>query len=94
MPMKTIDNSCNVSTFQITVEGSIDASWSDWLNGAQIFNQKDAAGSQFTALRVRLEDQAALRGLLNRLWDLNLSLLYVRRTDFAGGRQNNQEKKG
>ncbi len=83
----------NASTFAIKVKGSIDASWSDFLSGAQILNKNDAAGNPFTELRIRLEDQAALRGLLNHLWDLNLCVISVRRTGFAGQLSNEKEKK-
>jgi hypothetical protein len=58
------------------VEGKIDASWSDWLCGMQLASRKEH-GMQVTTLSGILTDQAALRGLLNRLWDLNLVLRSV-----------------
>jgi len=63
--------------YQITVEGKIDTGWSDWLNGMRLVSRKEADGMQVTILSGVLSDQAALRGLLNRLWDLNLVLRSV-----------------
>jgi hypothetical protein len=94
MPIKLNETACHAGTYQITVEGKIEASWSDWLSGAQFFAQKDFAGNSLTTLQICLDDQAALRGLLNRLWDLNLCVLSVRRIDLAGQTQRNKEKKG
>ena len=70
-------------SYQITVEGKIDASWSDWLGGIQFVSRKEMDGMQVTTLSGILTDQAALRGLLNRLWDLNLVLRSVQQVDPA-----------
>ena len=69
--------------YQITVEGKIDESWSDWLGGMQLVLRKEATGMQITILTGVLTDQAALRGVLNRLWDLNLVLRSVQQVDPA-----------
>ena len=69
--------------YQITVEGKIDASWSNWLGSMQLVLRKEATGMQITILTGVLIDQAALRGVLNRLWDLNLVLRSVQQVDPA-----------
>jgi hypothetical protein len=69
--------------YQITIEGKIDANWSDWLSGMGLVSQKEADGMQVTILSGEIVDQAALRGLLNRLWDLNLVLRSVQQVDPA-----------
>jgi hypothetical protein len=69
--------------YQITVEGIIDASWSEWLEGMQLVSRKESDDMQVTTLSGILTDQAALRGLLNRLWDLNLVLRSVHQVDPA-----------
>ena len=69
--------------YQITIEGKIDANWSDWLSGMRLVSQKEANGMQVTILSGEIVDQAALRGLLNRLWDLNLVLRSVQQVDPA-----------
>ena len=67
--------------YQIQVIGKIDPSWSDWLGGMQLISRKEANGMQITTLSGELVDQAALRGLLNRLWDLNLVLISLQQVD-------------
>ncbi|MBN2149665.1 MAG: hypothetical protein JW726_19915 [Anaerolineales bacterium] len=69
--------------YQITVEGKIDSSWSDWLCGMQPTSWQESDGRQMTTLRGVLADQAALRGLLTRLWDLNLVLCALQQDDPA-----------
>lgn len=63
--------------YQIIVEGKIPESWSDWLGGVQLVSQKEDNEMIITTLSGPIPDQAALRGLLNRLWDLNLVLRAV-----------------
>jgi len=63
---------------EITVAGAFDPDWSSWLDGAV-----EPAGSDASPVTVITGsmDQATLRGVLNRLWDLNLSLISVVRRD-------------
>ena len=49
----------------------------------QLVSRKEADGMQVTTLSGVMIDQAALRGLLNRLWDLNLVLRSVQQVDPA-----------
>lgn len=69
--------------YRITVEGKIDPSWSDWLGGMQLATRKEANDMTVTTLIGVLVDQVALRGLLNRLWDLNLFVRSVEQADPA-----------
>lgn len=69
--------------YQITVEGKIDPSWSGWLDDLQLVSRKETDGMYLTTLSGAFTDQAALRGLLNRLWDLNLVLCSVQQVDPA-----------
>jgi hypothetical protein len=64
------------ATYEVRVQGRLDKSWSDWLNGATVAFEDEPGGLGITVLIARL-DQAALRGLLNRLWDLNLTVVSV-----------------
>jgi hypothetical protein len=62
--------------FRIKLEGRLEDSWSDWFEKMAVsFN-----GSE-TVLTGPIADQAALHGLLNRIRDLNVSLLSVERLD-------------
>jgi len=61
--------------YRIIIKGELDTGWSDWLNGFEIETVELADGSLVTWMTGRIADQAALRGMLNRLWDLNLELV-------------------
>jgi hypothetical protein len=63
-----------VVTYELLVEGRLDPAWSEWLEGMAITPQE----SGDTLLCGPLPDQAALYGLLNRLRDMNLKLVWVR----------------
>jgi hypothetical protein len=67
--------------YQITVEGKIDPSWSDWFNGMILVSRMEAEDMYITTLTGTVIDQVALRGLLNRLWDLNLVLCSIQQID-------------
>jgi hypothetical protein len=60
----------------------VDKRWFDWLDGLTMAFEHDSSGQWTTVLTVGV-DQSALRGVLNRMWDLNLTLLSVRRRDPA-----------
>ena len=62
-------------TYEIRVEGLVDELWSDWFNGMTITYVNDAE----TILMGELPDQTALHGVLERIRDLGLNLISVRR---------------
>ena len=62
----------NYGTYQICVQGVLDPKWSCWFEGLNI----EEAGD-YTLIRGQFIDQAALRGVINKLWDLNLNLISV-----------------
>ena len=64
--------------YQITVFGKVDPSWSEWFGNLKVTTSVDKDGFPITRLSGALPDQGALRGVLNKLWDLNLSLLSVK----------------
>lgn len=63
---------------QITVFGKVDPSWSEWFGNLKITTSEDKDGFPITRFSGALPDQGALRGILNKLWDLNLSLRSVK----------------
>jgi len=63
-------------TYQIVVPGQIGESWSDWAGGMTIAVECEGDGPPVTALTGTL-DQAALLGLLRRLYFLGLPLISV-----------------
>jgi hypothetical protein len=64
------------ATYQIQVPGHLDVSWSDWVEGMTITVESEGEGPPVTTLTGRL-DQAALQGLLRRLYSLGLPLVSV-----------------
>jgi hypothetical protein len=63
----------DVPIYQIRVQGQLDESWSDWLGELTITPEPDGA----TLLSGSIIDQAALHGILDRLYGLNLTILSV-----------------
>ncbi|MBN1812576.1 MAG: hypothetical protein JXA14_12125 [Anaerolineae bacterium] len=61
-------------TYQIKVQGKLDERWSEWFSGLTITVESESP--PVTAL-VGDIDQAALRGILAKIWDLNLALVSV-----------------
>ncbi|HSJ52909.1 MAG TPA: hypothetical protein VLC52_04110 [Anaerolineae bacterium] len=64
------------ATYQIQVPGHLDESWSDWVEGLTIRVESEGEGQPVTTLTGCL-DQAALQGLLRRLYSLGLPLVSV-----------------
>jgi hypothetical protein len=73
--------------YRITVQGRLDPDWSDWYGGLRFETAEAGDGTALTVLCGRVVDQPALRGLLNRLWDLNLTLVAVQRMPGAADEQ-------
>lgn len=66
-----------VDVYRIRVKGQLDPSWSDWLGGFTILPQ----GDDSTILVGPIVDQAALQGILNKLYGMNLNLLSLERAN-------------
>ena len=60
--------------YEILVRGHLDSRWSLWFDGMRIA-KKDGE----TVIVGDDIDQPKLRGILNKIWDLNLTLVSVRR---------------
>jgi hypothetical protein len=61
--------------YYITITGHLDSTWSEWFDGLTITPQEDGT----TVLAGRLVDQTALHGILNKVRDLSLPLVALRR---------------
>jgi hypothetical protein len=60
--------------YQIVVYGNLDKKWSEWFSGMEI-----SAQGGITKLSGVMVDQVRLRGVLSKLWDLNLIVISVKR---------------
>ena len=67
-----------MTIYQIRIDGQLYDAWAPWLNGRNIKIQESA---NTTTILVTVPDQAALRGILNKLWDLNLVLHSIQLVD-------------
>jgi hypothetical protein len=66
--------------YQIRIQGHLDEAWIDWFSPLAAVNDENGEATLTGAIR----DQAELHGLLDRVFDLNLTLLAVNRiTDHA-----------
>lgn len=61
--------------YEINIKGHLDERWSEWFAGLKFTYLE----GDITLLSGQLPDQAALHGLLERVRDLNLTLLSVTR---------------
>ncbi len=68
------------SLYQIKVQGQLDPSWSTWFEALTIAHE-ESEGAAITILTGPFVDQAALRGVLTKLWDLRLTLISVTRLE-------------
>lgn len=68
-------------SYQIRIQGHLQEKWIEWLNGSILDMAVPESGAPETILLVSLPDQAALRGFMNKIWDLNLIVLSVQQTE-------------
>ena len=64
------------ATYQIKMPGHLNESWSEWAGSMTITVESDDDGLPVTTLTDTV-DQAALQGLLRRLYSLGLPLISV-----------------
>ena len=66
------------SPYEIQIQGKLDDRWTEWFNGVRITIVQTSDTRPITTLNCPAIDQAKLRGILKKIWDLNLYLLSVR----------------
>jgi hypothetical protein len=65
------------ATYRIQVQGCVGDDWADWFDGMVVTVSSHPRGPSTTTLTGTLVDQAALQGLLSKLYNLGLPLLSV-----------------
>ena len=81
------------ATYHIKVPGHFDESWSDWAGGMAITVESEGDGPPTTTLTGVVADQAALQGLLRRLYSLSLPLISVNWVELDNGFNEETKKK-
>lgn len=66
------ESSRSKMTYTIKVRGVLNEVWLDWFDNMDMSH--DEVGTILTGV---LDDQASLRGILSRIWDLNLEVLMI-----------------
>lgn len=72
--------------YQVRICGHLEGDWSHWFSGLMV-TLGWSAGGPITTLTTSAIDQSALRGILTRLWDLNLTLLSAARLEQPSDRR-------
>jgi hypothetical protein len=68
----------NSSPYEIQIQGELDERWSEWFDGIKICVKPSKDHTLLTTIHLPAMDQTKLRGILNKIWDLNLNLVSVR----------------
>lgn len=76
--MKNTNNKAPAQ-YRIKVKGCLDQKWEDWFDGMTICHE-----GTYTTFMGEVSDQSALHGLLDRIRDLNLKLVYLERLKSKG----------
>ena len=61
--------------YQICVQGHVQMNWSEWLQSFRIQQKRNG----ITVLTGTVIDQSALQGLLDYLFDMGITILYLKR---------------
>jgi hypothetical protein len=69
------------TVYEIQVQGELDRGWEECFDGLAVTLKYATEQPPTTTLVAPVADQAALRGMLCKLWDLNLTLISVRRVE-------------
>jgi hypothetical protein len=80
----------NQVLYQIRVQGRLDEHWSDWFNGMTIVCENERGDPPITTLTVAAADQAKLRGILSKIWDLNLAVISVAQIEPEKNKRDSQ----
>jgi hypothetical protein len=75
------------TVYQIRVSGHLSSEWGEWFGDLEIDNQPNGEATLSGVVR----DQAALHGLLQQLFALNLTLLAVNRLEGAASARQGAE---
>jgi hypothetical protein len=78
-PRQPRESGSDRATYRISVRGQLDDAWSQWFDDMTVAYESAGDGTRITVLTGAVADQPKLRGILARMWDLNLTVLSVER---------------
>jgi hypothetical protein len=81
------ENPGQQAVYEIRLQGWIGERWMNWFQGQALRFDEDV-----TILTIPVTDQAALRGILNKIWDLNLTLVSAIRLERNGQQERSQNE--
>lgn len=67
------ENQQGVGSYELRLQGHLGARWAAQLHAASLVNEPDGT----TTVRIRVIDQAALHGVLQKIRDLGLPLISI-----------------
>lgn len=67
--------------YRIRVQGNLDAKWAGYFEDMQLTSEETPEGVAITTLAGCLNDQAALQGVLQKLYTLGFALLSVEKLE-------------
>ena len=68
-----------IGHYKVKVQGLLDQVWLNWFPGLEFSIEKTGDELVCSVIDIQGADQARLRGILDRIWDLNLVLISVNR---------------
>jgi len=71
----------NSGIYEIKIKGLLDDHWKQWFEGMTLKHAKNHEPEECTVITGPIADQPALHGLLEKIRDLNLTLISVRKMD-------------
>ena len=70
-------NFTSPAIYKIVVQGKVDNKLADHMLGLQLNVEKEAGQKYFSTLIGKINDQAALSGILNTLYDMHITVISV-----------------
>ena len=70
-----------MTIYRIEISGHLDAHWISWLEPLEITTEHDGNGRPVTVLTGPVNDSSEMRGLLTKIWDLNMELISLKQID-------------
>ena len=67
------------AVWKICLDGRVEEDWAQWFNWASVRGAECPDGGWQTVVEGELRDQAALGGLISRMWDMSIGVLSVDR---------------